>query len=45
MKVFGKNVFNEMKNDIKSIKRIYLARNFNDNDILNFIKDIRSLSV
>ncbi len=39
MKVFGKNVFNEMKNDIKSIKRIYLARNFNDNDILNFIKD------
>lgn len=39
MKVFGKNVFNEMKNDIKSIKRIYLAHNFNDNEILSFIKD------
>ena len=39
MKVFGKNVFNELKDNIKSIKKVYLAKNFNDKDIINFIKD------
>jgi len=39
MKVFGKNVFNELKDDLKSIKKVYLAKNFNDKDIINFIKD------
>ena len=35
MKVFGKNVFNELKDDLKSIKKVYLAKNFNDKDIIN----------
>lgn len=39
MKVFGKNVFNELKDDLKSIKKVYLAKTFNDKDIINFIKD------
>lgn len=39
MKVFGKNVFNELRNDIDKIKKVYLANNFNDKDIVNFIKD------
>ncbi len=39
MKVFGKNVFNELKDDLKSIKKVYLAKNFNDKDIISFIKD------
>ena len=39
MKVFGKNVFNELRDDIGKIKKVYLANNFNDKDIINFIKD------
>ena len=39
MKVFGKNVFNEFRDNIKVIKRVYLANNFTDKDIVNFIKD------
>lgn len=39
MKVFGKNVFNELRDNVKSIKKVYLANNFNDKDIINFIKE------
>lgn len=39
MKVFGKNVFNELRNNISSIKKVYLAKNFTDKEIINFIKD------
>ena len=39
MKVFGKNVFNELREkDIKSIKKVYLANNFNDKEIIDFIR-------
>ncbi len=39
MKVFGKNVFNELRDNVKTIKKVYLAKNFNDKDIINFIKE------
>jgi len=39
MKVFGRNVFNELKDDIKSIKKVYIARGFNDKEIMDFIKE------
>jgi len=39
MKIYGKNVFNELKDNIKSIKKVYIANNFNDKDIIKFIKD------
>ena len=39
MKVFGKNVFNELKDNIKSIKIVYIAKNFNDKEIIKFIQD------
>lgn len=39
MKVFGKNVFNELRENVSSIKKVYLAKNFTDKDIINFIKD------
>ena len=39
MKVFGKNVFNELKDNLSSIKKVYLAKNFNDKDIIDFIKN------
>ena len=39
MKIYGKNVFNELKDNIKSIKKVYIANNFNDRDIIKFIKD------
>jgi 23S rRNA (guanosine2251-2'-O)-methyltransferase len=39
MKVYGKNVFNELREDIKSIKKVYIANNFSDKDIINFIKN------
>ncbi len=39
MKVFGKNVFNELRDNVSSIKKVYLAKNFTDKDIINFIKD------
>ena len=43
MKVFGKNVFNELRDNVKSIKKVYLAKNFNEKDIINFIKDNNNL--
>jgi len=36
MRVYGKNVFNEL--DITKIKKIYLSRDLNDSDIFGFIK-------
>ncbi|MGN1338475.1 MAG: 23S rRNA (guanosine(2251)-2'-O)-methyltransferase RlmB [Candidatus Coprovivens sp.] len=39
MKVFGKNVFNEVKDNVKSIKKVYIAKNFNDKEIIKFIQD------
>ena len=39
MKVFGKNVFNELKRNVKSIKKVYLANNFNDKEIIDFIRN------
>ena len=39
MKVFGKNVFNEFRDNIRVIKRVYLASNFTDKEIISFIKD------
>ena len=38
MKVYGKNVFNELREDISKIKKVYLANNFNDKDIISFIQ-------
>lgn len=37
MRVCGKNVFKEL--DITKIKKIYLAKNFKNQDVLKFIKD------
>ena len=37
MRVHGKNVFNEL--DIKSIRKIYLSKSFNDKNIIDFIKE------
>lgn len=39
MKVFGKNVFNELREDVSKIKKVYLANNFNDKDIISFIQN------
>lgn len=39
MKVYGKNVFNELREDIRKIKKVYLANNFNDKDIISFIQE------
>lgn len=39
MKVFGKNVFNELRENVKSIKKVYIAKNFNDKEIIKFIQD------
>ena len=36
MRVYGKNVFNEL--DVAKIKKIYLAKNFRDETIMKFIK-------
>lgn len=38
MKVFGKNVFNELKNNTNQIKKVYLSQSFRDKDIIDFIK-------
>lgn len=40
MKVFGKNVFREIA-DYSKIKRIYLSKNFKDQDLIKKIKDNR----
>ena len=37
MRVYGKNVFNEL--DINKIKKIYLSKDFKDQNIIQFIKD------
>ncbi len=39
MKVFGKNVFNELRENVKSIKKVYIAKNFSDKEIIKFIQD------
>lgn len=39
MKVFGRNVFNEYKNNYKDIRKIYLSKGFSDKEIINFIKE------
>ena len=38
MKVFGKNVFNELKNNLDNIKKVYLSSSFNDKEVIDFIK-------
>ena len=39
MKVFGKNVFNEIIHHKENIKRIILSKNFKDQKIIKYIKD------
>ena len=39
MKVYGKNVFNELKEKKENIKKVYLAKNFNDKEIMKYIQD------
>ena len=39
MKVYGKNVFKELKNNYHIIKRVYLSSSFNDEEIKKFIKE------
>lgn len=39
MKVFGRNVFNEYKNNYKALRKIYLSKGFSDKEIINFIKE------
>lgn len=39
MKVYGKNVFNEVKNNISSIRKVYISNNFNDKEIIKYIQD------
>ena len=39
MKVYGKNVFNELKENVGAIRKVYLAKSFNDKEIIKFIKD------
>ena len=38
MKVFGRNVFNELKTSPKQIKKVYLSKGFNDREIIDYIK-------
>ncbi len=39
MKVFGKNVFNELKSNTDKIRKVYLSTSFHDEDIIKFIKE------
>ena len=39
MKVYGKNVFNELKSDVKNIRKVYLSSSFSDKEIIDFIKE------
>lgn len=39
MRVTGKNVFNELKNNKNRIKKVYISTAFKDENILNYIKD------
>lgn len=38
MKVFGKNVFNELKSNPKQIRKVYLSSSFKEKDIIDFIQ-------
>ena len=38
MKVFGKNVFNELKSNTTQIRKVYLGPSFKDKEIIDFIK-------
>ncbi len=38
MIAYGKNVFNELRSNLKQIRKIYLSKNFNDQQVLNTIK-------
>ncbi len=38
MRVYGKNVIKELKNNNTKIKKIYLSKNFNDKEIIDFIR-------
>lgn len=37
MKVFGKNVFNELKTNVEQIKKVYISTSFKDKEIMGFI--------
>ncbi|MBO4245212.1 MAG: 23S rRNA (guanosine(2251)-2'-O)-methyltransferase RlmB [Bacilli bacterium] len=39
MRVYGKNVFNEVKNDYQKIIKVYLSNTFKDEETLSFIKE------
>lgn len=39
MKVYGKNVFNELKSNKDKIKKVYLSASFKDDEIMNFIRE------
>ena len=39
MKIYGKNVFNELKNNKEKIKKVYISESFKDREIINFIKE------
>lgn len=39
MKVYGKNVFNELKSNTRQIRKVYLSPSFKDKDIINFIME------
>ena len=39
MKAYGKNVFNELKSNVKNIKKVYLSSSFSDKEIIDFIRD------
>ncbi len=39
MKVYGKNVFNELKNNTNQIRKVYLSASFKDKEIIDFIME------
>lgn len=39
MRVYGKNVFNEIKNNIDKIKKVYISNNYKDKSVIEFIKE------
>ncbi len=39
MKVYGKNVFNELREDKGRIKKVYISSSFHDNEIMDYIKN------
>lgn len=38
MRVYGKNVFNELKNNVTQIRKVYLSPAFKDKEIIDYIK-------